>query len=222
MLDPLAAQADTIHRLPEHLVLERAQAIADLVLALGQVNRATWHPDGTPETDTTHTVMLALIAADLAPHAGLDRGEVAIYALVHDLVEAYAGDTNTARGLSADQALSKAAREAAALARIKRELAGSPWLIEVIESYEAQVHPAARWVRYLDKVTPKLTHRRNGCGAVKAIGMTRDEVLAKHKHQGDELRARYPDLPLADHLFRAACTACEVAFDEPTTPHPED
>jgi hypothetical protein len=46
-----------------------------------------------PESDTDHTVMLALIACALAPivDARLDVGLVAQYALVHDLVEAYAG-----------------------------------------------------------------------------------------------------------------------------------
>ena len=201
-------------------MLNRAQAIADLVLALGKVNRATWHPDGTPETDTTHTVMLALLAADLAPEADppLDRGEVALYAIVHDLVEAYAGDTNTARGLSLDAMASKAEREAAALARIKQDLSASPWIINLIEGYELQINPAARFVRFLDKVTPKLTHVRNGCAAVKAIGMTLDEVREKHAQQGAELRGRYPEQDLADRVFHAACDACEVAYVDAALP----
>jgi len=72
--------------------------LGQLALAFGRVNRITRHEDGTtPESDTDHTVMLGLIACALAerwyPH--LDRGLVAQYALVHDLVEVYAGDTPT-------------------------------------------------------------------------------------------------------------------------------
>ena len=199
----------------ESAALARAQALADVALALGEVDRATRHPDGRPETDTTHTVMLALIAADIAPSLGLDPGEAALFALVHDLVEAYAGDTNTARGLDPHAAAAKAQREALALTRLRDELAASPWVIELINRYEAQAEAVPRLVRYLDKVTPKLTHRRNGCAAVKAIGMTREEVLDKHAVQGAELRARYPEHRAVALLFDAACAACELAFDEP-------
>ena len=63
--------------------------IAELALDLGEVDRATRHADGvTPETDTTHSLMLALVAYSLAPlHMELDRELVLRLALVHDLDE---------------------------------------------------------------------------------------------------------------------------------------
>lgn len=95
--------------------LPRMLRLADLVLAFGRVNRATRHPDGVrPESDAEHTLMLAFAALTLADHHpewGLDAGRLAILALVHDLPEVYVGDTNTARGLSADEAAAKARRE---------------------------------------------------------------------------------------------------------------
>ena len=116
--------------------LDRIQAIADLTLALGEVNRATQHPDGRAETDTTHTIMLSLIAADLAPDDGVEIADAVLFALVHDLAEAYAGDTNTARALNPEQAQAKAEREAAALTRIRQDLAASPWIAAAIDAYE--------------------------------------------------------------------------------------
>ncbi len=117
--------------------LDRIQAIADLSLALGEVNRATQHPDGRAETDTTHTVMLSLIVIDLAHENGVDRADATLFALVHDLAEAHAGDTNTARGLTSEQVQDKAVREAAALARIREDLSASPWVSSIITHYEA-------------------------------------------------------------------------------------
>lgn len=194
--------------------LDRIQAIADLTLALGEVNRATQHPDGRAETDTTHTVMLSLIAADLAPDEGVEVADAVLFALVHDLAEAYAGDTNTARALNPEQAQAKAEREAAALARIRKDLAASPWIAAAIDAYERQEDPACRFVRYLDKIMPKLTHRRNGCAAVKALGMTLDGVREQHSNQGQALRRQYPEFPTLDALFWSACMACEIAYVE--------
>ena len=192
--------------------LDRIQALADLTLALGEVNRATQHPDGRAETDTTHTVMLSLIAADLAPDEGVEVADAVLFALVHDLAEAYAGDTNTARALNPEQAQAKAEREAAALARIRQDLTASPWIVAAIDAYERQEDPACRFVRYLDKIMPKLTHRRNGCAAVKAIGMTVQDVRENHVKQGIALRTQYPEFPTLDALFWDACTAAEIAY----------
>jgi putative hydrolase of HD superfamily len=69
-----------------------------MVLTFARVNRVTLHEDGkTPESDTDHTVMVALCACSLAErlYPSLDIGKVAQFALIHDLVEVYAGDTNT-------------------------------------------------------------------------------------------------------------------------------
>ena len=70
--------------------------LGHLTLMLGEVERATVHTDGVRhESDTTHSVMTAYIACSLAaryyPH--LDLGLIAQYAIVHDAVEIYAGDT---------------------------------------------------------------------------------------------------------------------------------
>jgi hypothetical protein len=78
-----------------------ADAIVDLgrlVLRFGRTYRITLHDDGTtPESDTDHTVMLALIACALAPTVDtrLDMGLVGQYALVHDLVGCRCGPSNS-------------------------------------------------------------------------------------------------------------------------------
>jgi putative hydrolases of HD superfamily len=182
------------------------QTIADklvdlgrLSLLFGRVNRITFHEDGvTPESDTDHTVMLGLAACALAQEVGgLDVGAVAQYALVHDLVEAYAGDMPTLRALSTDQKAEKKAREHAAFERIMREFGlDLPWIDRTIAGYERQVQPEARFVRAVDKLMPKLTHLLNGCASLRQQGMTLAELQARYDLQEHELFTYAADFPL--------------------------
>jgi len=194
--------------------LDDCLALASLSQQFGTVERATQHPDGRAESDSTHTVMLGLLAQALAPHEAvpLYLGLLAQLAYVHDLAEAYAGDTNTAGGLDADQRRAKAEREALALARIRDELRGMPGVLRLVDLYEDQVLPEARWLRYLDKVLPKLTHCHNRCAAVQAMGMTLADVQHSHRTQGAELRATYPEYTLLHDLFDAAAHAAEACY----------
>lgn len=180
--------------------------VAELAIKFGEVERATQHPDGRPEGDATHTVMLALLALELGP-PDLDIGELVINAVVHDLVEFDALDTCTARGLSDEERAAKEAREANALAKIKEM--GLERLWSRIVRYERQTSSESRWVRYVDKVCPKLTHLMNRGAALRAIGMTAAEMKEKHAEQGAELAERYTEQGHARRLFEAACRACE-------------
>lgn len=197
--------------------------IADLTLRLGRVDRATLHPDGIrAESDTDHTVMLGMIACSLAcdawtgPLSWLDLGLLAQLALVHDLVEAYAGDTNTTGGLTAEQAADKEAREAAALLRIQGEYPAHHWIPSAIGMYEAQKCPEARFLRYLDKILPKLTHTLNRNAAIRRTGHDADWLAARHREQGDKLRAKYPEFAdVLGPLFDQACAESEAALRGP-------
>jgi putative hydrolase of HD superfamily len=174
--------------------------LAQLSLLFGRVDRITFHEDGrTPESDTDHTVMLGLAACAVADwhYPQLDRGLVAQFALVHDLVEAYAGDMPTLRALTGDQKAEKKAREHAAYLRILQEFDGElPWLPEMIGDYESQVRPEARFVRALDKLMPKLTHLLNGGVTLRREGVTADELRARYKLQEQEIRAYAADFQI--------------------------
>lgn len=202
--------------------LDRAVSVADVALRFGRVERATFHHDGLrPETDTDHTVALGLLAIELAvlwgnPN-GVSPGTVALLSLVHDLVEAECGDTNTLEGLTPEGQAAKAQREAAALETLRKrfgsDFAGDSLIIDAIEIYEAQVLPDARFVRYLDKVTPKLSHILNGAACVRRQGRTVAWLHACHEEQGAQLRAAYPEwASTVGELFDAAARAAEQAM----------
>lgn len=177
---------------------DAAIGLGGLALALGRVERITRHEDGlTPESDTDHTVMLGLLACGFAAEhlPQLDLGLVAQLALVHDVVEAYAGDTPTLR-IDPDQQAAKQAREAAALDRIRGEFATAyPWLVDSIACYEARQVPEARYVKALDKLVPKITHVLNGGATMRQQGLARDEVAARYERQLHELRGYAADFP---------------------------
>ncbi|MBU0749924.1 HD domain-containing protein [Patescibacteria group bacterium] len=148
---------------------EIAKACTDLgalAFRFAAINRVTHWPDLTTlESDTDHTVMLGLVACSVAskhaPH--LDVGLIAQFSLVHDLVEAYAGDTNTFGGLSEAAVADKEEREAAALQRIRTEFGNTlPWVPDMIEQYESLATPEARFIKTLDKCMPKITRLLNG------------------------------------------------------------
>lgn len=137
------------------------QALTALLFDFAKINRATYLDDkGTPESDTDHTVMLSVIACALAAThlPELDLGKVAQFALVHDLVEVYAGDVNTIDFHSVDHD-KKTASEAAALKKIKQQFGSNlPWIHQTIEDYESLESPEARFVKTLDKAMPGLCH----------------------------------------------------------------
>lgn len=171
----------------------RALRLARVALAFGRVERVTRHEDGVrPETDTDHTVMLGLIACELAP-ANLDRAKVAAFALVHDLVEIYAGDVQTLV-ITPEIIAAKQAREESARTRLTAELGEGSWLAGLLATYEEQREPEARFVRLMDKVLPKLTHAFNEC--VAAVPLTdRAGFIDAHVRQLQKFQREYPEFP---------------------------
>jgi len=193
------------------LTKEAVQAIIDLgklALAFGRVNRITCHPDGvTPESDTDHTVMLGLVACAFAERfaPSLDRGRIAEFALVHDFVEVYAGDTPTARILSDADHTNKEKREAEALLRLRSEFDTElPWLAKTIDAYESRDTPEARFVKVMDKALPKITNALNKGATFLKQGhdaASADEFL---KHQQLKVGKGYgSDQPEAMALLEA-------------------
>jgi len=191
--------------------------LADLALQFGRIHRVTFHPDGLrPETDTDHTVMLGWMAISVAkahPQLLLDVGLVAQFALIHDMVEAECGDTNSF-GITPEGKAAKDAREAEAMVRLVTRLTPSHFHLAVLlTAYEEQEKPEARFVRYLDKVLPKLTHALNGGAAFLEMGVSVEEVRKVDDIQIDALNTQYPEFASTlGPLLTEACAASEVAY----------
>ena len=143
-------------------MIEAVLRLGDLSFQLARTDRSNYFPDSDRhESDTDHTVMVSLLAcalaARLAPH--LDIGRIAQFALVHDLVEAYAGDTHTL-GISQAELKAKQVRESAALRRLEGEFGEDfPWIIHTIHEYESLDSPGHPLFEQIARV--RFTNTRN-------------------------------------------------------------
>jgi len=180
-------------------------ALANYSMQFSRVERITFHPDGVrPETDSDHTVMLQLLATTAAIELNgaepevwdlplLDVPKVTRFALVHDLVEGYAGDTPSYR-IDDAAAEEKDAREARALARIEHRFHDvASWMVDAIKAYEAQEVPEARFVRLMDKMLPKVTHTLNYGVTVRHQGDDAEGLREALTLQRAKLLAEYPE-----------------------------
>ncbi len=162
---------------------QHAQGIIDLgklILTFAKVNRVTMHEDGIRyESDTDHTVMLSICACSLASAMypdKLDVGLVAQFAVVHDLVEVYAEDTNSIN-LDDEGKEEKSKREAKSLDRITAHFGELyPWLTETIIRYEQKDTREALFVKTLDKVMTRITNIHNKGAALRTLSVSRNEI----------------------------------------------
>lgn len=181
-------------------------AVATLAQWLALAPRATVLHTGDPESVTDHTVALAWLAVAICPPR-LNVGRVALFAVVHDLLEAVTGDTNTLIA-TPDQRRAKDAEELAALAALRGRVPGQ--LLAVVDAYEAQEEPEACFVKVLDKLVPRLCHLLNMDRL--ADMMSPDDLATFMANQEARLRASYPDQPEALALFSEVAALLLIAY----------
>ncbi|OLF08267.1 HD domain-containing protein [Actinophytocola xanthii] len=133
------------------------ELMRNVVVPMCGINRTVFVPDGRGrlENDAEHSFSLGVASCCFAPliDATLDVGLVAQYALVHDFVEVYAGDTSV-YAETVDKA-TKSVREAQAFERIIVENQDQfPWLVDRLRAYYAGDEPESRFVYAMDKLLP--------------------------------------------------------------------
>lgn len=138
---------------------KRAIAFMDLLHAFQRVERVVHVPQKERmENDVEHSYLLAMLGWYLVETLDLPlkRSLVIEYALAHDLVEVYAGDTYI---FTKDEEAkrTKRERERAAQLRIQKELPEFESLHHAIERYETQADEESRFVYALDKLIPLIT-----------------------------------------------------------------
>jgi putative hydrolase of HD superfamily len=183
-------------------LFEKLIELAALSMQYGETYRATTYPDGkTLESDTDHSFMLGMSACALrdlvAPE--LDRGKLAEYALIHDFVEVYAGDTAT---LGMTDKSEKEEREHQALLRLKKEWDDTfPWITQCIEKYEAQTEPEARFIKVLDKIMPSLTQIQNHGEVFERLQVSAEDIVKGKDVQKAWLTETAKEWPLLIELY---------------------
>jgi len=138
--------------------LDRSIEFVKLLNAFRRVERVLRVPGlERHENDAEHSYDLAMLAWYMLETSdlGLDQTLVIKYALAHDLVEAYAGDTYIYAEDASIHA-SKHDREAAAAKRLREEFPDFEDLHALIEQYEKREDRESRFVYALDKIEPVL------------------------------------------------------------------
>ena len=107
------------------------------------------------ENDAEHSHQLALVAWYIIENdqLPLKLERILMYAMAHDLVEVYAGDTYTFDKVSQT---SKKDREHKALQKIKKRFPKFKTLIKTIENYENKIDKESKFVYALDKIIPPI------------------------------------------------------------------
>lgn len=152
------------------------------------------------ENDTEHSYNLAMMAWYIvsSTKANLDTDKVIRYALVHDFLEVYAGDTYI---YTEDQAHldSKHEREAAAIVKLRETLTEFPDLHESIEAYETRNDAESRFVYALDKIEPVLHMYLDGGRTWKEMNIGFERVYSSKKEKvalSPEIKAYFDELML--------------------------
>lgn len=186
-------------------IVEKILELGNLSLNFSKINRMTFHQDGLrPESDTDHTFMLSLISCSLAEKFYKDKLDISLvsqFALIHDLVEVYAGDTDTLVNNSEEAKIIKEEKEIESLNKMKKEFGDIfPWIHETIEKYESQESKESRFIKILDKVLPKITSIFNNCIAIKKR-KSKQEYEEFLKDQIDLYKGHFEEFPEILFIF---------------------
>lgn len=134
------------------------------------------------ENDVEHSYHLAMLAWYVLDTGRfpLDREKVLRYALAHDLVEVYAGDTYF---YTEDKALleSKPERERLAAERLQQEFPGLTDFHQAIGAYMARSDAESRFVYALDKIEPIFKIYLDGGRTWKEKGVTLEMLYESKK-----------------------------------------
>lgn len=165
----------------ELLPLSKLQDFVKLITDFGKVERVIYFP-GTDrwENDQEHSYSLAMIAWYLAESnkLSLNVEKILKYALVHDLVEVFAGDTYIYG--DPEHLSSKEEREAEAAKRLIEAHPEFQELHATIAEYMRHEDAESKFVYALDKILPVLLIHSDGGRTWKEEKVTL-EMLVSHK-----------------------------------------
>lgn len=181
---------------------DRLSNQANLAIAIGalssrlvnELRTRTVHPDNRRENVAEHTLMLVKVSISLAQeyYPDLDPGKVAIFASLHDDVEAYVGDTPTDSVAQHDPDAKKKREEAGLKKLISEYSVVAPMYVQGIKEYETQQIPEARFVRVVDKLMVELIHIPNK-GAELRKYYDKSSARQATLMNAEKLKRQYPE-----------------------------
>lgn len=164
-------------------LLERFQSVERTVSVRGS-KPIRW------ENDIEHSYILAMCAWYLNDKAqiGLNTDKLLRYALVHDLVEAYAGDVSPfgLKGHKGKYVEDKTKREQKALRRIQSEFPEMVEMYSLIHAYEERKDAESRFIYSLDKLLAPLEIYMDDGRAFHHYQLVLKELVEKKRGKIDQ------------------------------------
>lgn len=135
--------------------IDRLADLQQLVADFSKITRAFKLADtDRPENDVDHSYALAMtcwyLAPKIAPELSLEK--IFKYALAHDIVEIYAGDTFVFDQTGAVD--TKHERENQALAQLRNEWVDFTEMTDSADDYMQKANEEAKFVKAIDKILP--------------------------------------------------------------------
>lgn len=152
------------------------------------------HVSGRPENVSEHSLMLAKVSVALAQkyYPELDAGKVALYAICHDDIEAYVGDTPSGEWCNTDYE-AKESLEARGLEQLIREFENiMPGYVETVKNYELQQDSESRFVRVIDKLVAAIIQITDGGFEVNK-NFTVESYSSNELHRYEKIKDDYKD-----------------------------
>jgi 5'-deoxynucleotidase YfbR-like HD superfamily hydrolase len=182
--DAFGAYREIVTGLPRHrFPIVSDVELDELAARYAQVERLTLDRRGGRELNASHVAHLSALGLAYAAefHPELDQSRLALYFLLHDILEAYAGDTPSL-GASDEIMSQKDLAEAAALERIEQEFAGRyPTLVQTLKDYEHLIDDEARYAKTFDKLDPGFTHYySHGQTLIEDLNFTSEAIFRRN------------------------------------------
>jgi 5'-deoxynucleotidase YfbR-like HD superfamily hydrolase len=155
------------------------KVVSELVIPFYRIERDMIIPGSVRrnETDAEHSWSLAFLACSIAPQidSKLDLGEIAQFAIVHDIAEVYANDVSVWD--STYKLAKKERNEMAARQKIAKHFSLLPWISSTIESYERRDTDEAKFVYALDKLIALTIRHIDKGRAYIDKGLTKEDFM---------------------------------------------
>ena len=184
-------------------MLPQLFAFTRMIAELREVKRLTkYTTSDVYENDVEHSYHLAMVCRYILeqhPEYGYDLDKVLKYALVHDIVEVYAGDTNPFWGQDNERIMTKHDRELTSLQRLEDEFPELDSIRRYVHDYEHKSDKEAVFVYAIDKLVPEMSIIPDEWRVYQELNLTMNQLL-QHKDKAlidplaSELHAEITDI----------------------------
>jgi putative hydrolase of HD superfamily len=192
---------------PDETLVQLQQLVIDFAL-IDRNHYLAKHP--RRENDVEHTLAVTLLCWYIIQRhqLKLDIGKVLKYAIAHDLVEVYAGDTNAFA--SEQKRKEKVDKEKASLDRLAKEFVAFPDLITSMRAYETKSDEESLFVWTVDKMQALIMADMDGWRPFQELNIDYEWFVRKHNdlHEISSTHSK--------EIFKSLLEYCQSSYyDQP-------